>query len=183
MLRPLFLLLGLHGATGQELRPFGAGPPPSPLVPNGYNVCVRNRASRDPHDLEGCNVGIGLRPCDSQSYPDYKGKMCLYIDKPFFHAFVCGVCTTQGHVDEGDITQCLISDNNDRFTVLRTGAGFSISVSQGKGHPDYNTVRGTRERGAVANPSAPPCLLRLRLRTRAAPLIIRSNRPISCFFA
>ena len=110
------------------------------MVPNGYDVCVRNRYSRDPHEKLRCNVQIGVRPCESFSRP-YVGRNCLYIDQPFYHAFVCAKCVNQLHGKEQNVQRCLETEDNSRFSILRTGSGFSISVTRGKGHAAYNTVR------------------------------------------
>lgn len=115
--------------------------PPPPLVPNGDAVCVRDRYSVDPHDTHRCNVQLGTTPCRSMTHAsEYTGLNCLYIDKPFYHAFVCARCVTQTHEREENVERCLLTNaTNDRFTLLRTGSGFIISVTNGKGHPAYNT--------------------------------------------
>ena len=117
--------------------------PPPPLVPNGNDACIRNRYSRDAHANARCNVRIGTTPCLSPAHSnEYTGLNCLYISKPFYHAFVCAKCVTQAHAREQNVEQCLLTEGTEsRFTLLRTGGGFAISVSRRKGHEAYNTVR------------------------------------------
>ena len=130
---------------------FAIAPPSPPVLPNGYDVCIRDPTSRDAHNNPRCNVLIGTAPCESITYAsDYTGLSCLYIGKPFFHAFICAKCITQVHGVEANIDQCLTTQDTDRFSILRTGRGFSISVLPGKGHDHYNTV---------CSPSPPHALL------------------------
>lgn len=99
-----------------------------------------------------CNVQIGVRPCASLNSA-YMGRNCLYINKPFYHAFVCAKCVNQLHGQEQNVQRCLETENNNRFSILRTGSGFSVSVTRGKGHDGYNTVRilALRQRQSTAH--------------------------------
>ena len=132
--------VGLVAASHEGAMPGAMPGPPPPLVPNGDDICIRDRYSRDAHENSRCNVQIGVAPCSSMTYAaDYTGLKCLYIDKPFYFAFVCAKCVTQTHQEEQNVQRCLMTHDTNRFSILRTGSGFSMSVTRGKGHGSYNT--------------------------------------------